>query len=359
MNHSEQPTMSDSKTYHCIVHPSHNRVYATHAPTLLAAELAIWSQRWRGQPLDVEPTTHAGIPTCTFTCPELTSADLNSLGNLAGLFATFQDTTTGTETAWRPLTTGSLDCLDSDVLTIQKYVGKTNEQFTKTLLNVTAYSTHNPHDFETRPLRVLDPMCGRGTTLNQAAMYGFDAYGIDLDKKAIEQHRMFFTRWLKDKRYKHRTEKSTLRHQGHTNNRHDVIYATDKADYRNDNVRTLSTIHADTHAVDQHFKNNWFDIIVTDTPYGIQHGSHHTETKQRSPQELIETAAPHWASVLRPGGALGVAINTVMCPREEVEELLEDAGLSICTGGGYEQFAHPVDRVITRDIVVATKSKRA
>ena len=38
---------------------------------------------------------------------------------------------------------------------------------------------------------MLDPLCGRGTTLNQALTYGYDAAGIDLDGKDFEAYSAF------------------------------------------------------------------------------------------------------------------------------------------------------------------------
>ena len=96
-----------------------------------------------------------------------------------------------------------LDCYDDDLITIQKYQGKTNEQFTKLLLNVTLLSSSFAAGLLTRKLSVLDPLCGRGTTLNQALMYGFDAAGLDLDQRDFAAYRAFLQTWLQRKRLKH------------------------------------------------------------------------------------------------------------------------------------------------------------
>ena len=81
-----------------------------------------------------------------------------------------------------------LDRFDDDLVTIQKYPGKTNEQFTKLLLNVTLLASASAGEMLDRRLRVLDPLCGRGTTLNQALTYGYDAAGLDLDGKDFEAY---------------------------------------------------------------------------------------------------------------------------------------------------------------------------
>ena len=66
-----------------------------------------------------------------------------------------------------------------DVVTIQKYQGKTNEQFTHLLLNVTAALSKRPAQLLDGTLHVLDPMCGRGTTLNTCLLRGLDITGIE------------------------------------------------------------------------------------------------------------------------------------------------------------------------------------
>ena len=60
-------------------------------------------------------------------------------------------------------------------------------------------------------LRLLDPVCGRGTTLNRAALHGIDAFGIELDQRDVAAYDTFVTTWLQDKRLKHTVERSTLR----------------------------------------------------------------------------------------------------------------------------------------------------
>ena len=52
-------------------------------------------------------------------------------------------------------------------------------------------------------LRILDPLCGRGTTLNQVLMYGWHAAGLDVDTADFDTYAAFLPRWLKDKRLKH------------------------------------------------------------------------------------------------------------------------------------------------------------
>ena len=151
-----------------------------------------------------------------------------------------------------------LDRFDDDLLTILKYPGKTNELFTKLLLNVALASSALAGDCRrptTRRLVVLDPLCGRGTTLNQALMYGFDAYGMDIDARDFEAYSVFIKRWLKDKRLKHRAESSTVR-------RDRKVVAQDacrrsspatKDEYKAGDIQRLEVVEADTTRVGEFF----------------------------------------------------------------------------------------------------------
>ena len=92
--------------------------------------------------------------------------------------------------ALRPVELPRRDRFDDDLLTILKYPGKTNEVFTKLLLNVTVWSG-SANSGSDRPLRVLDPMCGRGTTLNQVLMNGWHAAGLDVDERDFDTYSAF------------------------------------------------------------------------------------------------------------------------------------------------------------------------
>jgi hypothetical protein len=59
--------------------------------------------------------------------------------------------------------------------------------------------------------------------------------------------------------------------------------------------------------------------------------------------------------LLKPGGAVGIAVNTRTCPRPEALAVLERAGLEPRDTAAYRGFEHRVDQAIQRDIVVGTK----
>src|SRR5258708_34489839 len=78
---------------------------------------------------------------------------------------------------------------------IRRYKGKTNEVFTRVLLNVAifagAYSSQC-----TERLRVLDPLSGGGTTLFLALAAGYDAFGIEHHRQDVATTFVFVRQYL-------------------------------------------------------------------------------------------------------------------------------------------------------------------
>ncbi len=341
--------------YALLVLPSANRVYASASATLMQAELEVLNQSVLGGRLcGVSTRIIGGVPYVTFEADTLGSTDAAFLANLSSRYALFQVE----DGLLRPIELRSLDRFDDDLITIQKYQGKTNEQFTKLLLNVTLLASAFAPAMLDRKLAVLDPLSGRGTTLNQALMYGFDAAGIDLDRKDHQAYSVFIQTWLKRKRIKHHVEyDGPVRRNGKVAaQRLQIRLAAAKEDYKAGLAQHLDVVNADTTKAAEFFKTETFHLIVTDAPYGVQHGSRTTSSGiARSPLDLLTEAAPVWARLLRPGGALGIAWNTFVAQRHEAVKVLAGAGLNPLDSGPYLGFRHRVDQAIVRDVLIARK----
>jgi SAM-dependent methyltransferase len=314
--------------YAMMIYPSANRVYADASLRLLASELRVFDAAvLGGQVTDLAETDIGGVPYVTFTVPELSEHDVALLSNLSALYALFAVE----GELLRPVRLRPLDVFDSDLLTIQRYSGKTNELFTKLVLNVTALSTDRPTDLVARRLRVFDPMCGRGTTLNHAMMYGFDAAGLDIDGKDFDEYSRFVRTWLKDKRIKHEAGVTPIRRdRTQLGRRLDISLGVTKEQYKAGDALRVSFVNGDTVRSAEFFRPGSFDVIVTDAPYGVRHGSRQAaEGLTRTPVTLLREALPGWAKVLRPGGALGIAWNTQVAERDELAAVVADAGLDV------------------------------
>ncbi len=66
---------------------------------------------------------------------------------------------------------------------VLKYKGKTNEVFTSALLHIALLSGEF---WNQEKISVLDPMCGRGTTLFSALTFGYIAHGIEIDEADVK-----------------------------------------------------------------------------------------------------------------------------------------------------------------------------
>ncbi|GAA4591781.1 SAM-dependent methyltransferase [Actinoplanes octamycinicus] len=336
--------------YAMLLAPSANRVYADQASRMSQAELAAFAPVLSAPPAEIGTAEIGGVDYLTFTA-ELSPRDIAYVSNLSAAYALFELVDGD---LLRPVGLSPLARYDSDLITIPKYAGKTNEQFTKLVLNLTVLASASAERMLDGHLTVLDPLCGRGTTLNQALMYGYDALGVEIDGKDVEAYKLFLQTWLKRKRLKHTAELVPMRRQGRRAARRlEVTLAASKDDHKAGAVQKVTVLHADTTALDGLIRGNVADVLVADLPYGVAHGSYDDAGGiSRRPLDLLERAVPEWLPLLRPGGAVGLSWNTKVARRELAEDILLAAGLELVEHG---DLAHRVDQGIERDVLVARK----
>ena len=335
--------------------PSSNRVYAGDAARLNAAEITVMADAL-GLNARVRPVTVAGVDYLNIEGDD----DLLTrvVSEASGAFALFGSA----DGLLRPTALERRRPYSDDLVTIQKYQGKTNEQFTHLLLNVTAALAKRPQALLDGSLHVLDPMCGRGTTLNTCLLRGIDVTGVDLDKKDFEAYQAFITTWLRSHRLKHEIDASQVRREGRTLGRAlELETAPTKEDWKAGRTQQVTYLNVDTTRLGRVMRRTSVDVVVADTPYGVQHGSH-GDKLDRSPVQLLERALPSWHDTLRTGGTVGLAYNRHVVKPAELAELLDAHGFSVVHGHGApaagldeDAFRHRVDASIDRDIVVARK----
>ncbi len=338
-----------SSRYVLLLAPSANRVYADQAGRLAQAELAAFASVTSSGISDIASIELGGVEYLGFSAA-LTARDVAYLANLSSAYALFEVV----GDLLRPVGFTPLARYDSDLITIPKYAGKTNEQFTKLVLNLTVLASASAPRMVDGRLTVLDPLCGRGTTLNQALMYGYDAIGVEIDGKDVEAYKLFLQTWLKRKRLKHTAELVPVRRQGRRAARRlEVSLAASKDDHKAGDVQKVTVLQADSTQLDGLLRANCADVLVADLPYGVAHGSYDDEGgMSRRPLDLLERAVPQWLTLLRPGGALGLSWNLKVAKRALAEDILIANGLRIAEHG---DLAHRVDQGIERDVVVARK----
>jgi SAM-dependent methyltransferase len=343
--------MTGVSRYALLLAPSANRVYADQASRLARVELAAFGTVLDKEPADIGEVALGGVPYLVFDA-DLGPRDIAYLSNLSAAHALFEVV----GDLLRPVMMTPLAHFDSDLVTIPKYAGKTNEQFTKLLLNLTLLaSAAAPRMLDGR-ITVGDPVCGRGTTLNQALMYGYDAIGVEIDPKDVEAYEAFLKTYLRRKRLKHTADLVPVRRGGkRAARRLEVTLAATKDDHKAGAVQKVTVLQADTTHLDGLLRSNCADVLVADAPYGVAHGSHDDEGgMSRRPLDLLERAVPQWLSLLKNGGALGLSWNTKVARRELAEDILLANGLEIVR---YGDLSHRVDQGIERDVVVARKTR--
>ena len=243
----------------------------------------------------------------------------------------------------RPLETTFTPFLPLEIAEIRRYKGKTNEVFTKVLLNIAVFAGAFAQP-NTR-LRILDPLAGGGTTLFLALADGYDAFGIDHQKQDVETTVVFLRQYLHSihmpfKELDERGRRSGRRYQfeiGHKGQ-----------------TRRFVLAHGDTCDAELHMQEvpggPHMHAIVGDLPYGIQHFGEIAG--------LLSNALPVWENILLSGGTLALSWNATRIERAAMLDLVEKyTHLRIRNDPPYTRFEHTVDRVIKkRDILVAVKS---
>lgn len=245
----------------------------------------------------------------------------------------------------RPLAIPAPAYVPEEIVVTRRYRGKTNELFTRFLLNAAYFGSDFVQSDILPHLSVLDPLCGGGTTLLQALVYGWDGYGLDHDKSAISTTDGFLRQYLRDARVRFQQRQERVRGLG------DRYRFT--LDPKGDQPRRCVLAQADTTQAAQAVDGVKVHLIVADLPYGVQH--------QGQLATLLTQGLPQWLPLLRPGGAMALAWESTRFPRDEMVQIVQE-----CTGVvghfvlldslPHRALAHPVDRVIKeRDVIVVKK----
>jgi hypothetical protein len=244
----------------------------------------------------------------------------------------------------RPLETTFVPFLPLEMAEIRRYKGKTNEVFTRVLLNIAVFAGAFTHQYTGR-LRILDPLAGGGTTLFLALSDGYDAFGIEHQKQDVDTTVVFLRQYLHSI---HMPFKELDERGRRTGRRYQFEIGHKGA------TRRLVLVHGDTRDAGLHMQEvpggPHMHAIIGDLPYGIQHFGEIAG--------MLSKALPVWESILLPGGTVALAWNATRIVRTAMLGLVEQyTHLRIRNDPPYTQFVHTVDRVIKkRDILVAVKS---
>lgn len=332
--------------YTFLLWPHANVRYRNEACRLAEAELKILLERFA-------PDASVGVGECLgapalevesaepFSDECIAAVAAHSL--LYGLFETRQDG------ALKPIAGREPAFLGEDLPGILKYKGKTNEMFTQLLVNVGLYSSDYWNLKE--PVRLLDPMCGRGTTLFVGANRRWECTGADVDKNDLKEAEQFFKRYLEYHRLKHAMERASLTVKGGKPAPSvQFLFSDTPEHYKQKHTATLRLVNTDAARVRETFGAKRFHLIACDLPYGVQHAS-----CGGTLEKLLADVLPGWREALLPGGTVAVSFNSQTLKLSTLREIMADAGMEPLAGGVYDCFSHWVEQAVTRDVAVCRR----
>lgn len=288
-----------------------------------------------------------GAEFLTFEAPELSDDALRALRSHSSVV--FMARRGGD--ALYPLTVPSVSWLAEDLPEVLKYKGKTSVPFTQMMINVALSLT--PFFGQADPVTVLDPMCGKATSLFCALQHGMNGIGIDLDSKDVKEACDYFSRYLKYHGLKHTMKAASETIGGRPVPVTVFTFSNDNDAFRAGDTRTLKLSTADASAAAGLTRKARAHILTADLPYGIQHAPQNG----RKPEPFTETLSrvlPAWYEALLPGGAIALSFNTLTLPSAKAAALVADAGFTVCPD---DRLRHEVEQAVVRDVVFACKPR--
>ncbi len=281
------------------------------------------------------PATYSKVGPLEFFELEADGLDLNKL-----LYLSFAQGLYAIEgTLLRPLDLRAEYHLHEDFVFGSKFKGKTNERLTQMLINVGLAAINAKSG---KGLKLLDPLCGRATTLLWAMRYGLKSRGIEQDANALVDIHRNLKKWTKLHRQKHKLS------EGFTGAPHKMSLGK-FLDFSAEEC-TMRVVVGEARNADQILKEEKFDLMISDLPYGVQHV---TTANTRNPLAVIEQCVKPWKKCLKKTGAIVLAFNCNNPKRDALIEVFEQSGFEA------QPFSaeHRMSESIVRDVVIFTLRK--
>ncbi len=177
-------------TYLIMRNPGHNRVYFNQSQQLSLSELKIACQYFDSECENIRVEVVSGLEYIAFDCTEpINPKDLRIISRLSFVYAVFESAKDGEKVLFAPVETDKVNYMDEKISLILKYSGKTNEMFTRMMINVALLSSDYRDE---EAIELFDPVAGKGTTLFAGLVNGFNVSGMDIGKSAVHDACVFF-----------------------------------------------------------------------------------------------------------------------------------------------------------------------
>ena len=336
--------------YALLVKPHANARYTQSLRKLAIAELQCLLAAW-DVPAEPSWTEIAGTSFLTFEAEELSPLAWQTVsGHSAICFAVVRE-----GIFLRPVPLAKRKYLPDDLPEVLKYKGKTNSDFTSMMIHCACAVSDFARD--PGPLTLLDPLCGRGTTLFCALEAGHHGIGVDLDAKAVAEADVYFSRYLQYHHIKHERQRANATlGQGRNAPEFRYTLANTPESYRQGECRTLRLFAGDTREADRMAGKESCHLLLADLPYGVQHAPRAGKAIS-SLREFLSDALPAYYAALKAGGAIALSFNIYTLPRSEIAHMMQNAGFKVQTHPPYHDFSHWVEQAVNRDFVVARKER--
>lgn len=290
-----------------------------------------------------------GIPFLAFECRELTQKELGWLSYLSGVYLW----TRREGEALMALTRPAKCYLPGEMAELLKYKGKTNAAFTSLMLNLAR--SQSAFAREERPLTVLDPMCGKGTTLYCALAQGMNAVGMDKDRRDLKEAMDFVSRFFQMERIKHSlSQGSRSSPKGPAAPEAVYTLADTREHYQAGDTRTLRFLLGDTRQAGALLRKSPVELLVADLPYGVQHAPE-DGGRTESFAQLLRGALPAWREAVRPGGAMALSFNRYTLSKSRLSEWAQEAGWLPLLEAPLDDLEHYVEQAVNRDVLLCRR----
>lgn len=340
--------------YAILANPGHNRIYFDTAMKIAHSELKAMTES-RGVNIEIYDE-EIGLPAsiCFTTDRQLNDEDLKILSVSSIYYAIFEIVEGN---LLKPIVPPKYNTFPESLNQILKYNGKTNEQFTRLMVNLAVSACKT----DSEKLCLIDPMCGKGTTLYEGLIRGFDVCGVEINSQWTQEIQTYLLRYLKTGKYKHSAEKGKQSGPGGKKiaDYFKITTACTKELYNKKEYQNIKVYNSDTRNTNVLFKKESCDILISDLPYGVQHGSKNDKdpSLNRSPLDLLKESIPAWKNVLKLGGAMVISYNEFTLKYSDVQKELESKGFKVLNEEPYADYIHRVDQSINRNLIVAVKYK--
>ncbi len=332
--------------YAILINPKHYLTYNKNTEIIINSEFNVLNKKYNITN-DFYIKNICGLNYLIFGTEEIEKYNKN-ISNLSFALGLFEYN----NEILKPIDKNNIDFVNNNISSILKYSGKTNEYFTKLMLNIGSNLLKKEDN-----INLLDPICGKGTTLYEGLIQGYNCYGIEIASKVVEEIAVFLRKFLETERYKFNLKKEKFSGPNKSFKAEKFIFDINKNKESKDN-KHFEVISANTIYADKIYKKDFFDLIIGDLPYGVKH-SNITNEKQnsftRSPKELLYSSLDGWKNVLNKDGLLILSWNTFLLKRQEFENILKEKGFNVLNDESLINFEHRVDQAINRDFIIAKK----